>query len=164
MEKYRKTVDPAHPYQGPNALEWDNTDFETFIKQHLWTKTAKEYMRVIIRSISSMEPSEQSVLALMMSVAGSGGFEPMLEVTEESAQGLKVKDDEVVTVSCQNGLQVTGQRLIIATPPSATDKITFEPILPVERREIHKRYVFGDYIKVIVTYEEEFLAQKGFSW
>ncbi|XP_033726341.1 probable flavin-containing monoamine oxidase A [Pecten maximus] len=192
IEKFRKTVDPAHPYRCPKGEEWDNTNLETFLQHNLWTKAAKEYMRVTIRSISSMEPSQQSVLSLMMSVAGSGGLEPMLETTEDSAQGLKVKggtqqiskiladkvgvdkvllnhpvgkisqDEDKVIVWCQNGLQVTGQRLILATPPPAVDKITFEPLLPVERKEINKRYVFGDYIKIIVTYEEDFWTRKGF--
>lgn len=191
IEKFRKTIDPAHPYECPNGEEWDKTSLETFLNQHLWTKAAKEYMRVIIRALSSMEPSQQSVLSLMASIAGSGGLEPMLEVTEDSAQGLKVKggtqqiskilvdkvgsdrvllnqlverivqNDNKVIVSCRNGLKVTGRRLILGTPPAAVDKITFEPTLPVERREINKRYNFGDYIKTIVTYGEDFWTKKG---
>ncbi|XP_060079376.1 probable flavin-containing monoamine oxidase A [Ylistrum balloti] len=189
--KYVKRIDLAHPYQCPKGEKWDNMDMETFFQRNLRTKAAKDFMRVITRTITTMEPSQQSVLSLLMSVAGSGGMEKMFETTEDSAQGLKVKggtqqiskiladkvgqanillnhpvvkvvqDDNYVTVSCQNGLQVTGRCLILATPPTAADKIRFEPLLPVEITEVNKSYVFGDCIKTIVTYEEAFWARRG---
>jgi monoamine oxidase len=66
-------------------------------------------------------------------------------------------------VKTRNGEKFSAEYLIIAAPPSASKKITFEPPLSRERRFIVDRYIMGAYSKMILLYDKPYWRQKGFS-
>jgi len=52
---------------------------------------------------------------------------------------------------------------VVAMPPSAANRIVFDPVLPHVRRELQTRAPMGRYYKVIVTYPTPFWRADGFS-
>ena len=53
--------------------------------------------------------------------------------------------------------------MVIAAPPTATKKMTFEPPLSRARRFIADRYTMGAYSKMIILYQKQYWREKGFS-
>ncbi|XP_060076622.1 probable flavin-containing monoamine oxidase A [Ylistrum balloti] len=191
VERLHKQIDTRDPYNCSRGEEWDTKSLETFLKESLWTHGAYETIAAAIRTTVTMEPAQISTLYFLTLVASAGDLMTLFEAKEDAAQGLKVKggtqqiskllaekvgtdnvllnhavekvtqNEESVLLECKNGLTVSCQRAVIATPPMVTRKIDFVPLLSLQRREIEKWMPFGNYIKVISTYREAFWKSNG---
>ncbi|OWF40103.1 probable flavin-containing monoamine oxidase A [Mizuhopecten yessoensis] len=191
VERLRKQVDHEDPYNCSKGEEWDTKTLETFLKESLWTRGAYETVAAAIRTTVTMEPSQMSTLYFLSLVSSAGGLMILMEANEDAAQGLKVKggtqqiskilaekvgtdnvllehavtkviqNEKSIQLKCRNGLTVSCKRAVMAAPPMVARKIQFEPQLSLQRREIEKWMPFGNYIKVIVTYQEAFWRSNG---
>ena len=68
-----------------------------------------------------------------------------------------------MTVSTQAGAQIRAGHAIIAMPPMAAGRLSYDPPLPPDRHELHQRMPMGRYFKVIVTYDKPFWRDAGFT-
>ena len=68
-----------------------------------------------------------------------------------------------VAVSTRNGVTYQANYLIIAAAPTAIKNIQFEPQISRQRRFIADKYSMGAYSKLIILYDKQYWAEKGFS-
>ncbi|XP_021358768.1 probable flavin-containing monoamine oxidase A [Mizuhopecten yessoensis] len=164
VERLSKMVDARDPYNCQCSkfdAELDGMSLDSFMRKHMWTKSAKECIDAANRTILGVEASQVSVLFYLMYVSAAGGIRPLVEASENTGQESKIIDDNSVHVTCKNGVCVTAKRVVIATPPQLTGKIIFSPPLPTEKQQMMKRMPMGDIIKVIITYREVFWRSAG---
>ncbi|XP_033750549.1 probable flavin-containing monoamine oxidase A [Pecten maximus] len=173
------------------AAELDGMSLESFMRKYMWTKSAKDCIDAANRTVLGVEASQVSVLFYLMYVSAAGGIQPLVEASENTGQESKIiggsqqisnmlaekvgkrhvllehpvdtitQDENGVLISCKNGVRVKAKRVVMATPPQLTGKITFTPPLPAEKQQMMKRMPMGDIIKVIVTYKEVFWRLAG---
>ncbi|XP_060067179.1 probable flavin-containing monoamine oxidase A [Ylistrum balloti] len=183
--------DPYNCQHKKWAAELDGMSLDSFMRKYMWTKGAMECIDAANRTVLGVEASQVSVLFYVMYVSAAGGIQPLIESSEGTGQESKIiggsqqisnllvdevgkdnvllehpvdaikQDDNGVHISCKNGTCVTAKRVVIATPPQLTGKITFSPPLPPEKQQIMKRMVMGDIIKVIITFKEVFWRSAG---
>ncbi|XP_069102835.1 probable flavin-containing monoamine oxidase A [Argopecten irradians] len=191
LNKLGKEIDSNDPYRSKKAKELDSKSVHTLFKESLWTDGAFKFMEVAIRTAIGLEPSQMSALFFLSGVGSAGGVEAVFGMNESDAQGLKVKggtqqisqimankvgienvlldhpvedvtqDEKGIRIKCVNGVTVCCERAILAMPPTATSKISFNPPLSRERLEIERWIMKGNTTKVIITYQEAFWRSHG---
>lgn len=193
VERMIRQVSIDDPSACPNAEKWDAITVEAFLQQSLWTQGAKDAVDAAIRTIFGTECSQISMLYFLAYASAAGSLQQILEATPGSAQEFKVEggsqgicrklverigsekiwlsepassivqNSKEVIVKLKSGKSIHCGRCIMATPPTETLRIEFNPPLPTEKVELWKRMPVGHIIKTIVTYEKAFWRDKGFS-
>lgn len=193
LRKLVDVSDPYDCQRHKYAAELDGMSLDSFMRKYMWTKSAMECIDAANRTVLGVEASQVSVLFYLMYVSAAGGIQPLVEASKNTGQESKIiggsqqiskilvekignsnvllehpvdaitQEENRVLITCKNGVKVTAKRVVIATPPQLTGKITFIPPLPPEKQQIMKRMPMGDIIKVIVTYREAFWRSAGHS-
>ncbi|KAL3876065.1 hypothetical protein ACJMK2_033949 [Sinanodonta woodiana] len=191
VDRLYKEVNISDPYACPHGASWDSMTFATFLHENMWTKGAKETVEAAARCMLGMEASQFSVLYYLMYLAAAGGLKNLVEAKDFAAQEFRIKDgaqgvskalsekigqdkillgkpvatvqqtDDGVLITTESGEKYRSSKLILSTPPPQTEKIHFDPPLPLSKREFIKRMPFSSMIKVIITYEQTFWRQAG---
>ncbi|KAK3595095.1 hypothetical protein CHS0354_002348 [Potamilus streckersoni] len=191
VEILYKEVNIRDPYACRHGASWDSMTFATFLHDNMWTQGAKETVEAATRCMLGMETSQFSVLYYLMYLAAAGGLKNLVEAKDSAAQEFRIKDgaqgvskalsdkighDKIhlgkpvaavqqtgdgVLITTVSGEKYQSSKLILSTPPPQTEKIHFDPPLPLSKREFIKRMPFSSMIKVIITYEQTFWRQAG---
>ena len=66
-------------------------------------------------------------------------------------------------VTTDAGATIHAGHVIVAMPPSACLRLSFDPPLPADRRQLQQRAPMGRYFKVIVTYDKPFWREAGYT-
>ncbi|XP_033099699.1 amine oxidase [flavin-containing] B-like [Anneissia japonica] len=192
IDRIGETIPLDKPWDCPNAEELDNMTWKEWVLKHAWTSTAKTYFLASSPFHVTTEPHEISALYFLWYIAQCNGFNRINGV-ENAAQSNKFiggsqliserlcdrldqnhvilsspvtqiqQTDEGVQVSTLDGKSYSGSAVILAMPPSMTQRITFSPPLPSLRNQLIARSPMGSVIKCITYYEKDFWFDKGLS-
>ncbi|WP_370591133.1 flavin monoamine oxidase family protein [Saccharopolyspora montiporae] len=184
------TLPAGTPWEAEKAPEWDAESVGNWIDHDVRTGTAKKIVRLIANSILCADPRQVSYLYFLECLRQGGGIGKMLGV-EGGSQQDKVaggawsvveamadelgdavrlaspvitveQDDDGVRVSTPDA-SYSGRRVIVTTPPSVANRITFTPALPVRRAGLQQRMPMGSVIKMHVAYPTPFWRHRGLS-
>lgn len=185
-----KTVPAEAPWTAPKAAEWDGQTLETWILQHVHTRAAREFARLVPRGAWAAEARQISYLWFLDALRSSQGLDYLMTVKggaldtkfkggmQQIAQRMADELGDRVVMDCpvqkiiQDGDGVrletakgefVGRFAIVAVPPGPAARIQFEPHLPALRDGLQQRMAMGAIIKCVVVYAEPFWRSKGFS-
>ncbi len=189
-EREMKTVPAAAPWQAPRAEEWDAMTLDSWIRKHVWTKTAREFARLFPRAAWAVEARQVSYLWFLDSLRSGEGMEQLMGVEggildrkfkggmQQVAQRLAeelgdrvvlgaraekiVQDSSGVRVFTPKG-EFTARHIIVAVPPGPASRIVYAPHLPAARDGLQQRMAMGNIVKVNIAYASAFWREKGYS-
>ncbi|PWR24746.1 flavin monoamine oxidase family protein [Zavarzinia aquatilis] len=192
LNRAARSIDPAAPWDAPDAAIWDRITMDQWMRRHLHTRGARSLMKIIARAIYTCEPHEISMLCVLGSIAGAGSIEIQAEVHGEGAQHSRIRggafqiaarladrlapgaltlnapvhaveQSETGVLVRHAGGALTADRLIVALPPALAAGIHFQPALPPARLQLQARMPMGSVIKALVAYERPFWRDRGWS-
>jgi len=186
-------LDPAEPWAHPLADVLDAMTLESWIAAQPYCDGAKEWLRLLSRSLFPAEPGEISVLHALFYLRSGGGPEKMIGIVNSAQQyriaggaqqlatGLADRlGDGIRLASPVHGIELRNanngepavhfdggtakaRRVIVALPPALAGRIRYFPALPGRRDQLTQRSFMGAVIKVHVCYERPFWRDDGFS-
>lgn len=185
-------LDPAAPWNAPQAAAWDRMSVEQWLQQTLHTRGARSLLTILNRALLCCEPHEVSLLCFLNYVAAGGTVETMAEIHGDGAQRFKVHggafqlaarmaerlpagvlklDSAVQAVEQSDGAvvvrhaggEVRASRLVIAAAPALVSRIHFHAALPAARMQLQQRMPMGSVIKALIAYERPFWKERGLS-
>ncbi|MGB5311847.1 MAG: flavin monoamine oxidase family protein [Polyangiales bacterium] len=190
VNRVRKRVSPSSPMSAEGAAALDGETLETWRSRIVKSAKITAVIDATVRSIFGAEARDISALYFLMYINAGGG---MLNLTEAKggaqqdsiiggAQALSLalaKDlgDSVllerpvrrlvqsrygVEAVSENGT-IGGRYAVVAIPPTLAGRIEYEPSVSVGRDQLTQRFSMGAAVKVIVTYEDAFWREAGFS-
>ena len=178
------SIDPAKPWNAPNAKELDRTSIRAWCEQNSSSRLSDfelEWLSVVGGS-GGFDPWDASILHLAwtQSVAPQDeGPESWLlhGAAGQVAERLTAELNSVISLSApvhsisQNNNDVTvhygdanslnAKTAIVAIPPPLRQRITFSPDLPTETRSFLQRSPMGSMIKVFAIYKKAFWREKN---
>jgi monoamine oxidase len=183
-------LDPAAPWEHPQASTLDSTTLETWISAQPYCAGAKEWLRELSRALLPADPGEVSLLHALFYVRSGGGLEKMIGTinsaqetrlsggSQQLSTGLAARLDDRVKLGCpvtrleygadqvvayhDNGL-VSARRAIVAIPPVLAGRIRYSPPMPGIRDQLTQRSFMGAAIKIHAVYERPFWREAGLS-
>lgn len=185
-------LDPAAPWNAPQAAAWDRMSVEQWLQNTLHTRGARSLMTILHRALLCSEPHEVSLLCFLNYVAAGGKIETLAEIHGDGAQKFKVhggafqlaarmaerlppgalqlnaavhaieQSESGVTVRHAAG-EVRAPRLVIAAAPALVSRIHFHAALPPARMQLQQRMPMGSVIKALIAYERPFWKERGLS-
>ncbi len=183
-------LDPAEPWTHPLAATLDAMTLESWIAARPYCDPAKEWLRLLSRSLFPAEPGEVSVLHALFYLRSGGGPEKMIGIVKSAQEtritggaqllalrladllGTRVRlgspvhridqSQPGVTAVCERG-QVIARRAIVAIPPALAGRIRYSPAMPGLRDQLTQRSFMGAVIKVHVFYSRPFWRADGLS-
>lgn len=178
------------PWDAPKALEWDSQTFDTWIRDHVSSEGARMWITLAIQAIFSAEPRDLSLLHALFYIHSGGSLNELISVTggaqesrfHDGAQTLSnrvaealgervilhapvhtiTQNEQGVRVECDE-LVVTGQRVVVAIPPTLAGRLRYYPPLPALRDQLTQRLPMGTVIKVHCLYDTPFWRADGLS-
>ena len=178
------SIDPAKPWNAPNAKELDRTSIRAWCEQNSSSRLSDfelEWLSVVGGS-GGFDPWDASILHLAwtQSVAPQDeGPESWLlnGAAGQVAERLTAELNSVISLNApvhsisQNNNDVTvhygdanslnAKTAIVAIPPPLRQRITFSPDLPTETRSFLQRSPMGSMIKVFAIYKKAFWREKN---
>lgn len=187
LDRLARSVDPARPWDHPQAARLDGQTFETWIRRHLRTPSGRAYFRVATEAVFSADASDISLLHALFYVISNRDLETLLavdrgaqqdrvvggavRVAERLADGLDVRLGEPVEVVTQarDGVSVRtrsgkthdAERVVIALPPTLAGRLRYDPVLPGWRDQLTQRVPAGTVIKTFAAYPTPFWRDRG---
>jgi monoamine oxidase len=185
IDRILKKLDPYAPWDYAQAQALDSLTMENWLEQHMFTKYGKAFCRVLSEEGLCGELSEFSALDVMWDLASAGSFKNVFtaedEWIHEGAQVLPVRMAESLgegTVRLHSPVRVVewtadsvmvhtdagacrGKRMILAIPPTFTNRIEYKPALPSMRDLLCQRVGQGSVLKMVLVYENPFWRENG---
>jgi monoamine oxidase len=189
LEKKVSNFDPAKIFTDPDYRQWDQMSVGSWARKRVWNKKVRKVLNAAVRVIFGAEMDELSMLHFLM-YCHSGGGVMKLSTIENGAQQTKVIDAQSIAIKLSERLNSkvvlntpvfkieqsndsvcvhsdkmiwTAKKVIVAISPALTNRIMFEPPLPLERFHLCQRIEMGTTIKCIALYDESFWRKDGFS-
>ncbi|MFD7440022.1 flavin monoamine oxidase family protein [Streptomyces sp. NPDC059909] len=172
------------PWKARRAREWDARTLGQWLSHPLNvpSATAHTLLRATMNLLFCADPAEVSLLGALVLARGGGGFgyytdsrkteshlvdggAPELARRMAGRLGAAVHLSSPVRGIVQNttdvqvlsdALAVRARRVIVATPPVLSGRISFDPPLPAAHSHLRQRLVPGAIIRVITEYSEPF--------
>ena len=173
------------------ATTLDAQTFATWIRRHVHTRLARNYLRLITKAIFAAEPEDLSALWVCSYIAAAGGTDNLINTAGGAQQdrivggsqqiALRLAEqlgdsihlncpvievdwaDEMVRLRLADSTTLTARKAIIALPPLLSGRIRYTPLLPADRDQLSQRMPMGRVIKTNVVYEQPFWRSRGFS-
>lgn len=190
LDKLAYTLPADAPWTVGNAEALDSQTFESWIQANVWTQAAREFLRIVTRSLFCCEPKHVSFLYFLDYIRGGEGIDVLTgvtggaqeakfrggahQITEKMAEKLKspvvydaparsiLQHEDGVVVMTDRGT-VRADRVVIAIPPALASRVDYANALPVHRDHLMQRMPMGTVIKVHVAYDKPFWRDKGLS-
>ncbi|MEW1644069.1 FAD-dependent oxidoreductase [Streptomyces sp. NPDC091219] len=188
LDNLARTVDLELPWATPRFTEFDALSAEDFFRAQTDDEDALDRLALAVQGVWCAEPREISFFHVLFYLASGGGYEQLME-TRDCAQdarfadgadavahalatslGDRVRLGEPVRslrqtahgVEARTGrTTVRARRAVVAVPPAVTERIAFDPVLPVARRGWVRHSPMGRVAKVHAVYEEPFWRTAG---
>ncbi|MBF6225108.1 FAD-dependent oxidoreductase [Nocardia abscessus] len=185
-----KSVPLEAPWAAKKADKWDQVSLAHWLESNLLSKPAHDLLETAIAGCYTSAASEVSLLFVLYQMASGGGPSFVLGVKDAAQDARPVggmgaiyrpmaaelgdsihlsqpvrcihQDADGVRVRAQD-LTVRARRAIVAVPLAIADKISYKPMLPVDRSFLHQRMPSGSIIKTSVVYDEPFWRADGLS-
>ncbi len=178
------------PWTAPHAAEWDAQTVATWAEAHVSSKIARMWLTLAVQAVFSAEPRDLSLLHFLFYVHSGGSLKELISVTRgaqearfhQGAQSIPnrmaeelgdrvilnapvhtiIQDDRGVRVESRC-ITVTGDRAIVAIPPTLAGRLRYRPKLPAHRDQLTQRVPMGTVMKVQCLYETPFWRDEGLS-
>lgn len=189
LQAMAETVNPAAPWEHPEARKWDGLTLAGWIEQNVPDANTREYLACDM-SYACASPEEISVLAFLTLIKACvsftrlsgfdggaqqdriiGGAQPVaLKMAAMLGKAVHLKKpvrrvvwgDNGVTVH-SDGLSVKAKHAIFTGPPSLMGGIEYSPSLPALRGQVTQRWPQGQVMKIAMVYDRPFWRAKGWS-
>lgn len=176
------------PWSAERSADWDAQSVESWLRAHVRTHSARDFVRVITRALLCAEPQQVSYLCLLEYMRQGRGLESLIG-TEGGAQqdkfvggawqisklmadqlhdklklnapALAVEQhaDHVVVTTPQS--RYSAARLIMAIPPALAAQVHYSAVLPSTKFGLLQRMPMGAVIKIHVAYKLPFWRKRG---
>jgi monoamine oxidase len=190
LELLARKIPTGAPWTAPDAERLDGQTFETWIRRHAASRTARKLLALGVQAVFAAEPGDISALHVLFYSHAGGSFQRLIETTggaqqdrfiggsaliaERLAAGLgdvvrlgaavsriEVSGDKVTATTAAGPAE--GQRVIVTIPPLLAGRIDYEPALPHWREQLTQRTPMGSVIKCMAIYDEPFWRADGLS-
>ncbi|AKT41607.1 flavin monoamine oxidase family protein [Chondromyces crocatus] len=179
------------PWNAPNAERWDDWSVEDFLKSDVFfTRIDEDMLRIGVRAVWSVEPSEISFLYFLWYAASAGGIDTLLDNQgKDAAQGFyfrhgahdvcdrltrelgpavrlghpvrRIEQDlEGVTITTRTNDRLRARHAIVAVSPSVSSRIEYDPPLRPDRTHLVQRNPLGRTVKCYAVYDEPFWHER----
>jgi monoamine oxidase len=190
LEALARRIPTEAPWTAAQAGKLDGQTFETWIRRHAVTKSARQLLTLGAEAVFAAEPGDLSMLHVLFYSHASGSFQRLIDTTGGAqqdrfaggsaliAQGLAERLGDIVrleaavsrievagdtvTVTSAAG-QFAGRQIIVTAPPLLAGRIDYQPALPAWREQLTQRTPMGSVIKCQVIYDEPFWRADGLS-
>jgi monoamine oxidase len=192
FEALARKVPLDSPWTAPGAARLDSQTFETWIRRHTVSRSARNLLALGAEAVFAAEPADLSMLHLLFYCRSGGSFQKLIDTTGGAQQdrfaggsaviaerlaarlgpGDVVRLASPVTRIDVAGQKVTattpagqfdGRQIVVTTPPHLAGRIEYAPALPAWREQFTQRAPMGSVIKTQVIYDEPFWRQDGLS-
>lgn len=190
LDQLAAQMDAARPWAMPGATELDQVSFAAWLDANSDVQEARDNIAMFIAQAMLTKPAHAfSALQAVHMAASAGSFSNLvdsefildkrvvgglqqvpLQLASRLGEAVHTGRDVEKVVWTDDGvrvtsgdLTVTARQLILAIPPTAVDRVRFEPPLPSIQREVRQHQSFGQVIKVHATYETPFWRDSGLS-
>ena len=188
LDLMAKRVPLEAPWEAKRARAWDAQSAGAWIARNMPPGAGREMLDAGVRGLMTCDPSEVSLLHLLLLMRSAGGLNPLLSVEGGYQQDLVVggaatmaervadelgdrirllspvreiaQSDRGVRVVADE-IEVEADYAIVATPPALADRISFTPALPPDRAQLLERMLTGSIIKFVVMYHDAFWRTEG---
>jgi monoamine oxidase len=190
LELLARRIPTDAPWTAPDAERLDGQTFETWIRRHAASKTARKLLALGAEAVFAAEPGDLSALHVLFYSHAGGSFQRLIETTGGAQQDrfvggsaliaerlaarlggvvrlgaavsrIEVSSDKVTATSVAG--QVQGRRIIVTVPPLLAGRIDYAPALPHWREQLTQRTPMGSVIKCMAIYDEPFWRADGLS-
>lgn len=189
FERMAATVPLDAPWRAAHAGSWDARTFDSWIRANLHTAVGRTYFRLVAEAVFAAEAAELSLLHALFYFHAGTDWDTMVGVdrgaqehrivggsariadrlAEELADGVihlgrivrRVEHGDGVRVVCEDGTSFTGERAIVALPPTLAGRVTYDPPLPALRDQLTQRMPAGSVVKVFAAYRRPFWRDDG---
>ncbi|KIW54866.1 hypothetical protein PV05_07198 [Exophiala xenobiotica] len=170
FESMADKVNLEEPWKTRDAEKLHNMTLDEWIRRRLWTRAAKDLIRVTAELIWGTSASQLSLLhclwytkaGVSLTVLGSieNGAQQQLIKGGAQMTGVDQNDSEGVLVHTDMA-SYKGRHVIFAVPPPLVLKVAFDPLLPMQKTHLLQRMPMGAYWKDVVTYRTLFWHDDG---
>ncbi len=190
LELLARKIPVDAPWTARKAEKLDGETFQTWIRRHAASRTARKLLALGAEAVFAAEPGDLSVLHVLFYSHSGGSFERLIATTGGAQQDrfaggsalladrladrlgdvvrlgaavsrIEVNGDRVTATSAAG--QFDGRQIIVAVPPLLAGRIDYEPGLPHWREQLTQRTPMGSVIKCQVIYDEPFWRADGLS-
>jgi monoamine oxidase len=182
-----RSVDPAQPWAHPRAHRLDGQTFESWVHRNLRTSAGRAYFRTATEAVFAADTSDLSLLHALFYAVSNADLETLLAVdrgaqqdrvvggsvlvAERLAADLDVRLSTPVTtvavdaaearVLTRSGETITGDRVVVALPPTLAGRLHYDPLLPAWRDQLTQRVPAGTVAKTFAAYPTPFWRDAG---
>ena len=190
LDELAAQMDPSRPWATPGADELDRQSFTAWLEANGEEQEARDNVAMFIAQAMLTKPAHSfSALQAVHMAASAGSFSNLVDsefildkrvvgglqrvplalatrLGDAVRLGIDVErvrwDAEGVTVTGGDAT-VSARHLVVAVPPTAVERIRFDPPLPTGQREARQHQSFGQVIKLHITYPTPFWRDAGLS-
>ncbi|MDH3315002.1 MAG: FAD-dependent oxidoreductase [Gammaproteobacteria bacterium] len=192
IERLSRQIPSEAPWDAPHASSLDSLTLEAW-RRPAWAigTEVRRLMDVVVRTVFGADAGELSLLHFLWFVSSNGGLMPLVETkggfqqdrivggTQQISERLgatlsrdRIRLNAAVRTIRQdeNGVTVESsseswraKRVVVAVPLAIAGRISYEPLLPTARDQIHQRVAMGSTVKIFATYERAFWRERGLS-
>ncbi|WFE53880.1 FAD-dependent oxidoreductase [Micromonospora sp. WMMD1155] len=192
LDEYAARLDPATPWQAPEAAQWDRTILGGWLRATAGDDDTADYLgRLLAGGLLATGADEVSLLHLLFYLRSAGGTGPLLGMAGGAQQDRIVggppalaermaaalppgaltlaapvraveQNADGVTAWTDAG-RVNADFLVVALAPALAGRIRYAPPLPALRDGLTQRMPMGSALKVHAVYPEPFWRADGFS-
>jgi monoamine oxidase len=190
LERMASGVPLEAPWDAPGAARLDAQSLGSWLDRHARTRTARQLVAVVCRTVWGAEPHELSLLYVLFYIRSAGSFSMLTDVAGGAQESRFVGGSELVAerVAAQlgdrvrleapvraitrdehgvelvaDGVTVRARRAIVAIPPVLVNAIEHRPALPAARVQLGQRTPMGAIAKVSAVYDAPFWRADGLS-
>lgn len=188
LTKMAKTVPLDAPWSAPNAVEWDSQTAQTWIDANITDRVARDFAAIAMGGPVSVQPKDVSLLHYLFVAQSCGGplsvvtigsgvlsdrivggtgrlieglANPMRSITRLNTPVTAIeRGRNSVRAITPNGAYVAGD-VVVAMSPTITQRIDFDPVLPMMRNQSVQRTGNGSCIKAFPVYPTPFWRDRG---
>jgi monoamine oxidase len=184
VKKLLENIEPTKPWESPLGQKLDSLTLETWLKKKMFSRYGKAFYRQVYEEGLCGKLSEVSVLDLIWNIKSTGSFDQYLSAEDEwitngaqeipnriaeelgdtvllDSKVLRIDwDDTEVKVYTEQGVWFS-KKVILAIPPTLTNRIVYHPPLPSSRDQLCQRVWQGSVIKCVMVYETPFWRIRG---
>ncbi|WP_125614311.1 flavin monoamine oxidase family protein [Specibacter cremeus] len=190
MDKLAALMDPAQPWNHPQARELDTVSFHHWLREQSADEEACNNIGLFIAGGMLTKPAHAfSALQAVYMAASAGSFTNLVDdnfildkrvvggmqgVSIALAAGLgenvfldspvrtiRWEEDGATVVS--DTVTVKARRVVMAVPPNLYSRVSFDPPLPRRQHQMHQHQSLGLVIKVHAVYDTPFWREDGLS-
>jgi monoamine oxidase len=188
LERLARSVNTRAPWQHRHAPRWDGISLAGFLRTTCRTKNSYQVMRAGLETVFACELNEVSLLHALFYIRSgtnlstllnirqgaqqhriAGGMQPLADRLANPFRGSIRLNHAVERINTHNehaevigkNFHLSAKRIIMAVPPLPASQISFNPPLPLTKRQMLQRLPMGIVGKVMAIYPTPFWRAQG---